>query len=339
MYEFVEVCSGAGGLSTGLARAGLRPVLLNDIDPTCCETLRRNHDCAVVCGPLQQAVGVVRGRPPDRRVALLAAGLPCQSFSTAGKREGMQDARGQVFLDFVEAVRAIEPRMYLIENVKGIINHSGGETFRFLQQQLSLGGTYRIYHSVLNAAAFGVPQKRERVFIVGVHHDIDAPFEFPAGGSEVVPVRHALDTPGTSQGVQYSEYKRAFFRLIPPGGCWVDLPAAMQKDYMGASFHASGGRRGILRRLHMDRPAPTLLCNPQSKQSERCHPTEDRPLNLREYARIQTFDDDYAFAGSVAQRYRQIGNAVPVLLAYRGGVRIVEFLERHARSAPALVEA
>ena len=333
MYEFVELCSGAGGLSTGLARAGLRPILLNDIDPTCCDTLTRNHDCAVVCAPLLQAVGAVRGRPPDRRVALMAAGLPCQSFSTAGKRAGMHDSRGQVFLDFIEALRSVEPRMYLIENVKGILNHNGGE------QQLSLDGMYRVYYSTLNAAAFGVPQKRERVFVVGVHYDIDASFEFPVGDSELVPIRHALDTPVTSQGVQYSEYKKAIFRLIPPGGCWVDLPAAMQKSYMGASFYASGGRRGILRRLHMDKPAPTLLCNPQSKQSERCHPTEERPRNLLEYARIQTFDDDYEFAGSVAQRYRQIGNAVPVLLAYRIGVRIVEFLELHANLAPALVEA
>lgn len=103
--------------------------------------------------------------------------------------------------------------------------------------------------------------------------------------------------------------------LVPQGGCWVDLPEKIQKEYMGKSFESSGGKRGIARRLSMDAPSLTLTTSPSQKQTERCHPLETRPLNIREYALIQTFPVNYDFTGSIASQYRQIGNAVPVKLA------------------------
>ena len=104
-------------------------------------------------------------------------------------------------------------------------------------------------------------------------------------------------------------------KLVPPGGCWVDLPIPIQKEYMKKSFFSGGGKRGIARRLAMDKPSLTLLTSPSQKQTERCHPIETRPLQILEYKRIQTFPDNYKLCGSLNQQYKQVGNAAPVNLA------------------------
>ena len=114
--------------------------------------------------------------------------------------------------------------------------------------------------------------------------------------------------------------------MIPQGGCWVNLPENLQQAYLGNSYNSGGGKRGILYRLSMEKPSLTLLCTPSQKQTERCHPLEERPLTIREYARIQTFDDDYEFMGSLSAQYKQIGNAVPVELAYQLGKSIMNIL-------------
>jgi len=114
--------------------------------------------------------------------------------------------------------------------------------------------------------------------------------------------------------------------LIPAGGYWRDLPEKLQKEYMGASFYMGGGKTGMARRLSWDEPSLTLTCSPAQKQTERCHPVETRPLSVREYARIQTFPDNWKFSGSVAQQYKQIGNAVPVNLSYHIGNLLIKML-------------
>lgn len=107
------------------------------------------------------------------------------------------------------------------------------------------------------------------------------------------------------------------------GGFWKDLPSDIQKEYMKGSLNMGGGKTGIARRLHLDEPSLTLTCAPSQKQTERCHPTESRPLTVREYARIQTFPDDWEFKGSMSEQYKQIGNAVPVNLAYAIGRSLI----------------
>jgi DNA (cytosine-5)-methyltransferase 1 len=109
----------------------------------------------------------------------------------------------------------------------------------------------------------------------------------------------------------------------------VNLPENLRREYLGNSYNSGGGKRGILYRLSMEKPSLTLLCTPSQKQTERCHPLEERPLTIREYARIQTFDDDYEFAGSINSQYKQIGNAVPVELARQIGVCLINLL-RHS---------
>jgi DNA (cytosine-5)-methyltransferase 1 len=135
-----------------------------------------------------------------------------------------------------------------------------------------------------------------------------------------------VDVP-ISSGLKYNQEKQDLFKMIPQGGCWINLPENLQKEYLGNSYNSGGGKRGILHRLSMEKPALTLLCTPSQKQTERCHPLEERPLTIREYARIQTFNDDYEFIGSINSQYKQIGNAVPVELAKHMGKSLISLLE------------
>ena len=203
----------------------------------------------------------------------------------------------------------------MIENVKGLLSHDGGETIKYILEKLNESGLYNIQYKCLDASKYGVPQKRERVFIVGVLKTLNCAFEYPAEVSTKVVLADVLADVPPSARQKYSDKKIELFKMIPQGGCWVNLPVELQKEYLGNSFNSGGGKRGILHRLSMEKPALTLLCTPSQKQTERCHPLEERPLTIREYARIQTFDDDYEFIGGVSSQYKQIGNAVPVELA------------------------
>ena len=270
-----------------------------------------------------------------RRLDVLVGGMPCQSFSHAGLRKGIEDERGKLLLQFADLIHFLFPRVFVVENVRGLMTHEEGRTLKEVLKVLSMNGNYIVHHKLLDAWDYGVPQKRERIFIVGVHHSVEDAwgYKFPEKLLYRPTLRESIGAPSNpvpaSEGMRYSENKRLIFEKIPMGGCWVDLPTEEEKKaYMGKSYYATGGRRGVLRRLSFDKPSPTLLCNPQAKQSELCHPTETRPLTIREYARIQTFPDEHTFCGSMASQYRQIGNAVPVNLAYHVGLSIVEFLNK-----------
>lgn len=324
---FIEVCAGAGGLSTGLVRAGLHPLFLNEIDATCCTTLRTNHPGVPV---VERSMLALDLRPFAGSVGLLTGGVPCQSFSQAGLRQGLADPRGGLAVDFARLVRECRPQMFLVENVRGLVSHAGGETLRALLELYTLEGAYTVVHRVLNANDYGVAQKRQRLFIVGIQREL-APeaYEFPAPDAVRRVLRDVLEGVPPSPGARYPEHKRRVMELVPPGGCWVDLPPDVQLAYMGARMLASGGgKRGVARRLSYDAPSLTLTTSPSQKQTERCHPEVTRPLAVREYARIQSFSDEYVFCGSVSKQYAQIGNAVPVLLAERLGHSIAAHLRR-----------
>jgi len=313
MPTFVEVCAGCGGLGTGFIEAGFKPLLINEIDKSCCATLRRNHpshgDMVRECG---MELLSLEGLRPD----LLIGGVPCQAFSQAGERRGFEDPRGRLILDFSRLLMECLPKAFLVENVRGLATHNKGETLRSVLELLHNEGKYRVLHKVMNAADYEVPQRRERMIIVGVREDIETEYEFPAPTSKKMLLRDALKDVPPSEGIQYSEKKRKVMELVPEGGCWVDLPEGVKREYMGNALKSGGGMRGFARRLSMDQPSLTLLTSPSQKQTDRCHPLETRPLTVREYARIQTFSDAYEFCGSVSQKYKQIGNAVPVRLAF-----------------------
>lgn len=144
-------------------------------------------------------------------------------------------------------------------------------------------------------------------------------------------IKDALKNVPISEGQNYSETKRKVLELVPPGGCWRHLPIDVQKSYMGKSFFSTGGRTGMARRISWDEPCLTLTCSPSQKQTERCHPEETRPFTVREYARIQTFPDQWNFCGGIGAKYKQIGNAVPVKLAKKIGVQLVKALQKQQR--------
>jgi|688.fasta_scaffold70840_3 DNA (cytosine-5)-methyltransferase 1 len=320
---FIEVCAGGGGLSSGLIKAGFVPLLLNDNNSDCCKTLRLNHPGAnVVCGSMD----AIDYSQYVNRVDLLTGGVPCQSFSQAGLRKGLEDPRGDLMLKFIEILNLIQPKTFMIENVKGLLTHDGGKTIEKIIGELNKNNLYDISYRCLDASKYEVPQKRERVFIVGVLKTISIPFEFPNESPIKKVLKDVLYDVPVSIGANYNEEKRNLFKMIPQGGCWVNLPEDLQRTYLGNSYNSGGGKRGILYRLSMEKPSLTLLCTPSQKQTERCHPLEERPLTVREYARIQTFDDNYAFVGSLNSQYKQIGNAVPVELAKKMGYSLLRVL-------------
>jgi len=332
----IELFCGAGGLALGMHNAGIQSKLLVDFDRDSILTLQKNrpnwnaHQASVLDIDLDEYEG---------QIDVMAGGFPCQAFSYAGKSLGFADTRGTLFYEYARLIEQVKPRLVLGENVKGLLNHDGGRTLEVIIRELENLG-YKVGYKVLRSQFLDVPQKRERLIIFGLREDVDSEILFPAEKDYTISMKAALKQVPKSEGQEYSKSKYEIMKLIPQGGYWRDLPEELQEKYMGGSFHLGGGKTGMARRLSWDEPSLTLTCNPAQKQTERCHPSETRPLTVREYARIQTFPDDWSFAGSVSSQYKQIGNAVPVNLGYHVGLAIRKMLGVPARTAesPATLE-
>lgn len=314
----IELFAGAGGLALGLELAGIKTLEYVEFDKACCETLKANRpDWNIICDDIHN----VDFTPYRGKVDIVTGGFPCQAFSFAGKKLGFEDTRGTLFHEFARCVKETSPKMFLAENVRGLVSHDKGRTLKAIIDVLEELG-YTTQYQVLNAAYHGVGQKRERIVIVGIRNDLDIQFTYPVPDDKMTTLRQALKDCPSSIGEEYSEKKRKVLDLVPPGGCWIDLPEDIAKAYMGKSYYSGGGRRGMARRISWDEPSLTLTCSPSQKQTERCHPDETRPFTVREYARIQSFPDDWKFCGGMTDQYKQIGNAVPVEMARRIGVEL-----------------
>ena len=218
--------------------------------------------------------------------------------------------------------------MFLFENVRGLLTHDKGKTFNTIYNIFEEQG-YKVKYSVLNALHYGVAQKRERLIVIGIRNDLTekVKFEFPKKYEKQLVLRDILKDVPKSECAKYSKEKEEIFKLVPSGGYWRDINPDIAKAYMKSCWFMGGGRTGILRRLSLDEPSLTVLTTPQMKQTERCHPTEIRPFSIRENARIQSFPDEWEFVGTVASKYKQIGNAVPCNLAKEIGLSIKKSLE------------
>jgi len=329
-YNVLELFAGAGGLAIGLEQSGINCAALNEIDKWACKTLRENRPKWNV---LEGDIKEFSFTKYKNEVEIVTGGFPCQAFSYAGKKLGLEDARGTLFYEFARVVKEVNPLICVGENVKGLLSHDKGKTLLGMISILNEIGYNVVPIQVLKAINYNVPQKRERLILVGIRKDIDVEYEYPTPYNVIYNLSDALkkgelydtDVP-KSEGSKYPEHKKQVLDLVPPKGYWRDLPLDIQREYMGKSFYLSGGKTGMARRIGWDEPSLTLTCSPAQKQTERCHPDETRPFTIREYARIQTFPDEWKFAGSISQQYKQIGNAVPCNLGKELGYSIIKFL-------------
>lgn len=340
--DVISLFSGAMGLDIGLEKAGLHVVIGQDFDASCVKTMQANgHN--VLGGDIReiepQAIlertGLSVGEP-----FLICGGPPCQPFSTAGKRLGINDPRGSLFMDFIRMIDYIRPRFFVMENVKGIMSaplkhvplaerdendpdqRLGTVLDVILSEFDKLG--YKTVYGVLDAVNYGVPQFRERFVLIGSRDGEDIFLPIPTHFQmhqdkkyQWKTVRDAIADLEFDRGecATLSEERLKFLKMVPEGGNWRDLPEDIIPVAMGGAYKSGGGKVGFYRRLSYDQPSPTVVTSPVQKATMMCHPTQDRPLSIREYARIQQFPDDWIFTGTTAAKYRQIGNAVPVGLA------------------------
>jgi DNA (cytosine-5)-methyltransferase 1 len=282
---------------------------------------------------------------------LLVGGPPCQSFSTAGKRGTVQDPRGLLIWQFLKFVEVLQPKFFIMENVRGLVSaalkhrpiaerperggtpltekEERGSVIRLLARDLQNCGsaTYRMDCFEVNAVNYGAPQLRERAIFIGNRFNKIVDFPDPTHGhsepgmSQWSTLRDAigdLDDPGDVI-MDFSPRKKRYLSMVPEGSNWRSLPLDVQKESMGRAWLAKGGRSGWWRRLSFDLPCPTLITMPNHASTSLCHPTEVRALTLKEYALIQEFPPDWAFAGTPMQQYAQAGNAVPIRLGRVAG--------------------
>lgn len=328
--KVIELCAGAGGLALGFENAGLKHELLVEIDKDCVATLNKNRPNWNV---LHADIKELDFTPYEADIVV--AGLPCQPFSCAGKKLGFDDTRGTLFFDYARCLKETNPKMCIIENVEGFVRHDKGKTIETIINVLKNELGYEVQFKVLNAVDYGLAQKRKRMFLVGTKDGLI--FNYPKKQKGMPTLRNALKDVPDSEGVEYSVNKKKVLELVPPGGCWVDLPEDIQKEYMGKSFYSGGGKRGMARRISWDEPCLTLTTSPCQKQTERCHPDEVRPFRIREYARIQGFPDDWEFAGALTSQYKQIGNAVAVNVAEALGKEVIKAFKGKSKGQTKLV--
>ena len=354
------------GLDLGLEKEGIRVLLACEVNPAARKTLEANRPDMTLIGDIRDysaaAIREKAGLSSTEEVDVMVGGPPCQAFSSAGKRQGLNDDRGNVFLTFIDLIAELRPRFAVIENVRGLLSASlqhrthemRGQGFPSLSHDEQRGGAlllitqrlrdagYSVSFNLYNAANFGSPQKRERVVITCSRDGKKLPYLTPTHsekGLHGLPqwrtLKEALE--GLPQDghhfVKFPEKRLKYYRLLKPGQYWRHLPIELHPEALGASYHAGGGKTGFYRRLAWDQPSPTLVTHPAMPATDLAHPEEDRPLSIEEYKRIQEFPDDWVVEGSLIDQYRQVGNAVPCSL----GRAIARMLLTHLKGEPPIV--
>ena len=348
-YSAVSLFSGAGGLDIGLEKAGVDIVIGQDFDKACVDTLIANGK-NVLSGDIRDIepqqildmTGLKQYEP-----FLICGGPPCQPFSTAGKRMGINDPRGSLFMDFIRMIDYIRPRFFIMENVKGIMSaplkdEAGqrlpGTVLEVILSEFDKLG-YKTVYGLLDAVNYGAPQFRERFILIGSRDQEDVFLPIPTHFQKHQrpeyrwrTLRQALEgiDKENDECASLSPERIRYLRMVPEGGNWRNLPEDVVEEAMGGAYKSGGGKVGFYRRLSFDQPSPTVVTSPVQKATMMCHPTEDRPLSVKEYSRIQQFPDDWTFTGTTASKYRQIGNAVPVSLAQAIGEAVIATAEKTA---------
>jgi len=335
----VDLFAGAGGMSLGARQAGVDVRLAVELDPHAAETYERNHtETRVVRADIAdvERIEVAGNGCPS----VLFGGPPCRGFSTSNQRtRGKSNPLNWLFLHCIRQVRGWRPDWVVLENVKGILETEGGAFLEAICAELHAAG-YAVCHWLLNAADYGVPQHRWRVFIIGALAGVLP--ERPASSAADPPTvwQAIADLPllGNGADEDWLPYRSAArhkytrrlrgrrkgctghlvtrsaphiierYKHVPPGGNWEAIPPRLLTTYSDRS----GCHTGIYHRLR--RGAPSVVVG-NYRKNMLIHPTQDRGLSVREAARLQSFPDWYEFCGSIGFQQQQVGNAVPPGLA------------------------
>ncbi|WP_083819815.1 DNA cytosine methyltransferase [Fischerella thermalis] len=351
--------SGCMGLDLGLEREGIEVLLACEVDTAARKTIETNKPDIALIGDIRDySANEIRERAGlglQEDIDVIVGGPPCQAFSSAGKRQGFNDERGNVFLTFIDLITELRPKFAVIENVRGLLSaplkhrphEMRGVNYPPLSQEEQRGGAllyitrrlkqagYSVSFNLYNAANFGSPQQRERIIITCCRDGEKLPYLTPTHSEKGLyglpkwrTLKEALEgLPKDGHNfVKFPEKRLKYYRLLKPGQYWRDLPVELHKEALGASYHAGGGKTGFYRRLAWDKPSPTLVTHPAMPATDLAHPEEDRPLSIQEYKRIQEFPDDWIIEGSLLDQYRQVGNAVPCSLGRAIGRMLVNYL-------------
>ena len=343
----ISLFSGAMGLDLGIEKAGFHVVACIENDKRCVETIKINRpEIKVYPEDINKVepktvlsdLGLKKGE-----VDLIVGGPPCQAFSTAGKQRSFHDFRGNVIVRFVDFVREIKPKFFILENVRGIyyaklsntppeyqeyrhLEDIPGSIVYFLYKEFTKLG-YSVTFNLFDSSLYSVPQRRERFVMFGTHSSKPIPIPVPTSQDKLITLKEVISDIKDRKHdfIKISVKNIKYLTLLKAGQYWKSLPEKLQKEAMGKSYNLTGGRTGFYRRLSWDRPSPTLVTHPTMPATMLIHPTEMRPLSIQEYARIQQFPDDWKFAGNITDIYKQIGNAVPVGLGYMAGKTIIDY--------------
>lgn len=338
--NFIDLFSGCGGLSCGLEMAGHKCLLGVDANKDAIKSFAANHkDAAVYLGDIKklkekQLKQLLKGKSID----MVVGGPPCQGFSTVGKGE-VEDERNMLFVEFVRIVKLTKPKIILFENVTGLVARKNENILRRIFQYFEKLG-YNMDARVLSAEEFGVPEKRRRTIIMGVKNG-DCLFPLAThgqrAGKKIITVKEALKNLKASNGKVYNHdiklaqiasiEDRKRLEFIPPGrGIRYEhdekefLPRKLWFGVNWKKLRENRFRQTRLQRLPLNEPSPTIL----TARTSYYHPTEPRYLTPREAAACQSFPNDFIFHGSQTAVFRQIGNAVPPVLAFALGQVIKE---------------
>lgn len=361
-FKALSFFSGAMGLDIGLHKVGIKTLLACEIDKASRETITENNKDIGLIGDIRnyssQEILEYAGLSKNDKIDLIVGGPPCQAFSSAGKRMGLADERGNVFLKFIETIENLKPRYAVIENVRGLLSSCfsidlnpdeekflpkeyvdiKGSTMFYIANRLKYAG-YQVTFNLYNSANFGTPQIRERVIIICTLDKTPVPYLKPThseNGEYGLPNWKTLKSAfkglngDNNEFIKFPEKRLKYYRLLKAGQNWRNLSEELQKEALGGSYYLGGGKTGFLRRLNWDKPSPTLVTHPAMPATDLAHPEEDRPLSIQEYKRIQEFPKEWNIQGNLINKYKQIGNAVPVSV----GEAIGNALLAHAKGKP-----
>lgn len=343
-FNVLDLFCGAGGLSYGFERAGFNILLGIDNDYKALETFKLNHHGAkTICGDIAKITyDDIKPYFNKKRIDVIIGGPPCQGMSLSGPRK-FEDPRNKLYLSYIRLVQEIQPRAFVIENVPGLVGLFGGQIKDSIIKKFTEMG-YNIEYKILCAADFGVPQNRKRVFFVGTKR---GKFEFPSPCYKLVTCQMALsDLPPLEKelgqevlaywlppqnayqrlmrkhsdkvlnhvAANHSDKVKSIIALVPDGGNYKDLP---EKYRNTRNFHVAWTR------FASDKPAPTI----DTGHRHHFHYKYNRVPTVRECARLQSFPDDFKFLGNKTQQFRQVGNAVPPLMAQAIAEQVKKLLE------------